>query len=62
MFELPKSESSTTANAEATATAVDKAEKVRYEKAALRVSVVNNSPAYLTPEQKQDSKKLYFDR
>jgi hypothetical protein len=62
VFELPKSESSTTSSAEATATAVDKAEKVRYEKAALRVSVVNNSPAYLTPEQKQDSKKLYLIR
>ena len=60
MFQVPKDESSASLSATGTATPDDTSEKVRYEKAALRVSVVDESPVYLTPEQKMASKKLYF--
>ena len=61
MFEAPKAETSTTsASAAATSVPVDTSEKVRYERAALRVSVDDMSPAYLTPQQKLASKKLYL--
>jgi hypothetical protein len=57
---VPKPESLTTsANAATTSTPVDTSEKVRYERAPLRVSVEDKSPAYLTPQQKLASKKLY---
>ena len=45
--------------AETTAAAVDASEKVMFERGPLRVSVIDESPAYLTPEQKSASKKLY---
>jgi len=54
--------SSTTSSAEtsgSTSAVADTAEKVRYEKSALRVTVVDKSPAYLSREQKSESKKLY---
>jgi hypoxia up-regulated 1 len=51
--------SSSAAGSSSTASVADTAEKVRYEKAALRVSVVDESPVYLSPEQKSESKKLY---
>lgn len=38
---------------------VDTSEKVRYEKTALRISVADHSPAFLTSKQKIESKKLY---
>jgi len=62
VFEAFKSESSSSSSApgsSSTASVADTAEKVRYEKAALRVSVVDKSPAYLSPQQKSESKKLY---
>ena len=51
--------SSSAAGSSSAASVADTAEKVRYEKAALRVSVVDESPVYLSPEQKSESKKLY---
>lgn len=62
VFEGPKAESSSSSSAagsSSTASVADTAEKVRYEKAALKVSVVDKSPAYLSLEQKSESKKLY---
>ena len=62
VFEAFKSESASSSSAAAsssTASVADTAEKVRYEKAALRVSVVDKSPAYLSLQQKSESKKLY---
>jgi len=62
VFEAFNSESSSSSSAAAsssTASVADTAEKVRYEKAALRVSVVDKSPAYLSLQQKSESKKLY---
>lgn len=64
VFEAPKSETSATSSSasasSSTAAAADTAEKVRYEKSALRITVVDKSPAYLSPEQKFESKKLYL--
>lgn len=60
MFGVPKDGSSASPSATGTAIPEDTSEKVRYEKSALRVSVVDKSPVYLTPEQKMASKKLYF--
>jgi len=37
---------------------VDSSQKVHYERSALRVSVVDESPTYLTSEQKLESQKL----
>ena len=63
MFEMPKEEGTTkTTSAEAASTAVDTSEKVRFEKAALRVSVNDESPTYLSTEQKLASRKLYRPR
>jgi len=45
--------------AETTGAAVDASEKVTFERGPLRVSVTDESPAYLTPKQKSASKKLY---
>jgi hypothetical protein len=40
-------------------TTADASDKVMLERGPVRVSVVDESPAYLTPEQKSASKKLY---
>jgi len=57
---MPKEEGTTkTTSADATSTAVDTSEKIRFEKAALRVSVNDESPTYLSGEQKFASKILY---
>jgi len=56
---MPKEEETTkTTSVEATSTAVDTSEKIRFEKAALRVSVNDESSTYLSSEQKLASKKL----
>lgn len=61
MFELRNEEVSTkTTSAESTSTPVDMSEKVRFEKAALRISLNDESPTYLSPEQKRVSRKLYY--
>jgi hypothetical protein len=60
VFQVPKDESSATSSTTGIATPDDTSDKVRYEKSALRVSVVDKSSAYLSPEQKMASKKLYF--
>lgn len=62
VFEAPKSESESTSSSAAASTtsaAADTAEKVRYEKSPLRVTVVDKSPVYLSRAQKSQSKKLY---
>jgi hypothetical protein len=57
---MTKEETTTMTTAEATSTPVDSSEKVKFEKAALRVSVKDESPAYLSNEQKLASRKLYL--
>jgi len=52
--------STKTTSAEATSTPVDMSEKIRFEKAALRVSVNDEAPTYLSPDQKLASRKLYY--
>jgi len=64
VFEASKSSvtsgSSTSEDATSTSTSVKESDKVRYERAALRVSVEDRSPTYLNPDQKMESKKLYI--
>jgi hypothetical protein len=66
VFELRNEEVSTkttsaeSTSAESTSTPVDMSEKVRFEKAALRISLNDESPTYLSPEQKRASRKLYY--
>lgn len=63
MFELRNEEVSTKmTSAEAASTPVDVSEKVRFEKAALRISLNDESPTYLSPEQKRTSRKLYYPK
>jgi len=61
VFEAPNSSSSASTSSEtSTPTPVKEGDKVRYEKAPLRVSVNDTSATYLTPDQRMESKKLYL--
>ena len=58
---MPKEEATTKAtDAQATSMPVDTSEKVHFEKAALRVSVNDDSPTYLSIEQKLASRRLHY--
>jgi hypoxia up-regulated 1 len=60
VFEKPEASTSGTPASESTSTTPAKeSDKVRYERAVLRVSVEDTSATHLTPDQKMESKKVY---